>query len=1106
MKMKQIVLRRAMMMMLVVVMLVLHTVPAYAANFNKNYSLSGTSAAKMVSVAEAQLERSKSTMGYYDSWCARFVSDVASIVGESAAIPYNAGCRQLYNAIIQAGGKDVSSPQKGDIVFFVCTSCKVSGYNNAYSHVGIMVDNSGTCISGNYNEKVTKHSVNSYAYEPHSVSSGVVTLKYVRPNYSNASGSSGPSVSHNITLSSSSANLEIGKTTSISVTITTSGSANLNYEVSNGSICSVSWQNSSCTRTSDTMWTNTLKLTGVSAGSSTLTLKLTDANTGAIRATKTLSITVPPSPNATPPGGNGSPISHSITLSASSTYLEVGKTTSIAVTITTSGAFNLGGEFSNGAICSASWQNSSCTKTSDTTWTNTLKLTGVSAGSSTLTLKLTDANTGAVRATKTLSITVAPPPDVTPTVTFSKNSLSIEEGKTETVSASIQWGSATGGRFGINNSSVATVSGKGGEKTWDMTVQGQSAGSTELYINMYNSSGKTLLTKTIPVTVTPAAKPSVSVNPSSVMVTAGETAKINVNFQLNGAKEAVFRVDNPNICSANWGSQNTSDNQRTLTIAGLTEGTTSVAVELRNSAGQVMASQQIAVTVKPKPQQVAEPLKLNVNTDALILDLSGQSAQASSTANISWTGTVPEGSKISVSSSSTSGYDPNAVSLSWGSKTTTSRELIIAGNQESRSLLEIAIKDKTGTVLASKTVEVTVVRSNNISLSLSKSSIHMGLDETANIIVSYRGGNLAWGYGKDCPVEVNMSSADTGSMTLLLSPRAVGTGTCTFKVIEDTTSKVLAAETLTVTVTNSIEDEIAAYSLKSAYATVAAYTELEDEIDSNMSGTVLPQGSVQSTLIGFSSTGTTEFSGQSTNTSTGISTESSIDISGAPASMPETVVTEGSISAGGVSASVPGTAVTVNGVASMEPNGTSASTQFTDIDANEYYFEPILWAQDVGATAGVTGTTLDPNGDCPRGQVVDFLWRAMGSPEPKSTSNPFTDVSSSDSYYKAVLWAYKSGVTSGTTVDAFSPNNTCTRGQVMTFLWRAKNKPAASGGNLFTDVKEGEYYEIAVNWAVEESITYGTSATTFSPNATCTRAQILTFLYRCVFEETPEKT
>lgn len=178
------IIRRAIAAVFSAILLIGGAMPASAADFDRDYSLSGTSADKMVSIASAQVGRNQGQMGYLDPWCARFVSDVAKIAGEKAAIPYNAGCRQLYDAVIAAGGKDVSSPQKGDIVFFVCTKC------NTYSHVGIMVDSKGTCISGNYGRKVTRHSVKSYCGEPHSVSSGDVILKYVRPNYKNPSSGS----------------------------------------------------------------------------------------------------------------------------------------------------------------------------------------------------------------------------------------------------------------------------------------------------------------------------------------------------------------------------------------------------------------------------------------------------------------------------------------------------------------------------------------------------------------------------------------------------------------------------------------------------------------------------------------------------------------------------------------------------------------------------------------------------------------------------------------------------------------------------------------------------------------------------------------------------
>ena len=174
---------------------------------------------------------------------------------------------------------------------------------------------------------------------------------------------------------------------------------------------------------------------------------------------------------------------------------------------------------------------------------------------------------------------------------------------------------------------------------------------------------------------------------------------------------------------------------------------------------------------------------------------------------------------------------------------------------------------------------------------------------------------------------------------------------------------------------------------------------------------------------------------------------------------------------------------------------------FTDVPEGQYYYEPVLWAigQEPQITTGTSADRFSPNATCTRAQVVTFLWRAMGEPEPAKKDNPFTDVKEGQYYYKAVLWAVEKGITTGTSATTFSPDSGCTRGQVVTFLHRAKGTPTpGSSVNPFTDVKSGQYYYDAVLWAVNHSpqITNGTSATTFSPNATCTRGQIVTFLYR----------
>lgn len=168
---------------------------------------------------------------------------------------------------------------------------------------------------------------------------------------------------------------------------------------------------------------------------------------------------------------------------------------------------------------------------------------------------------------------------------------------------------------------------------------------------------------------------------------------------------------------------------------------------------------------------------------------------------------------------------------------------------------------------------------------------------------------------------------------------------------------------------------------------------------------------------------------------------------------------------------------------------------FTDVAADAYYANAVQWAVEQGVTNGTSATKFSPNASCTRAQVVTFLWRAMGSPEPTGTSTTFSDVAAGTYYTKAVQWAVEQGITNGTSATKFSPEQTVTRGQVVTFLWRLADQPAASG-STFTDVAANAYYADAVQWAVEQEITNGTSTTKFSPESACTRGQIVTFLYR----------
>ena len=170
---------------------------------------------------------------------------------------------------------------------------------------------------------------------------------------------------------------------------------------------------------------------------------------------------------------------------------------------------------------------------------------------------------------------------------------------------------------------------------------------------------------------------------------------------------------------------------------------------------------------------------------------------------------------------------------------------------------------------------------------------------------------------------------------------------------------------------------------------------------------------------------------------------------------------------------------------------------FVDVKANDYFYDAVLWAAQKGITSGTDAVHFTPDGVCSRAQAVTFLWRAAGSPAPKSVSMPFTDVPKGSYYEMAVLWAVENGITKGTSDTTFSPDATCSRAQIVAFLWRSEKSPAAGTANPFADVKSTAYYADAVLWAVKENITKGTTSTTFSPNADCTRAQIVTFLWRC---------
>ena len=190
---------------------------------------------------------------------------------------------------------------------------------------------------------------------------------------------------------------------------------------------------------------------------------------------------------------------------------------------------------------------------------------------------------------------------------------------------------------------------------------------------------------------------------------------------------------------------------------------------------------------------------------------------------------------------------------------------------------------------------------------------------------------------------------------------------------------------------------------------------------------------------------------------------------------------------------MPGSKVTVKATF-MDDN--TMLNFFVDVPADAYYYDAVLWAVKEGITNGTSATTFSPDNPCTRAQMATFLWRAAGSPEPVSKVCIFTDVPADAYYVKAVQWAYEQGITAGTSATTYSPDKACTRSQMATFLCRMVDGKPVNDTIIFADIKADKYYAKAVQWAYEQKITAGTSTTTFSPDDPCTRAQMVTFLYR----------
>ncbi len=314
------------------------------------------------------------------------------------------------------------------------------------------------------------------------------------------------------------------------------------------------------------------------------------------------------------------------------------------------------------------------------------------------------------------------------------------------------------------------------------------------------------------------------------------------------------------------------------------------------------------------------------------------------------------------------------------------------------------------------------------------------------------------------------------------------TGTV-IKVAKDSTLKIIDGHGILVTAPTRIEGPgklTIAGALSSIYVNGCAFSIKDANVDLNGKNGICGESGAK--LYLYDSTVSVKASAAA------ISRFDLVQLNGCYIDAPEDAeIKDGNVMVGGEPAKevkiVPGT-----------PSGpVEKENPFVDVAKTDYFYDAVLWAYYAKpqVTNGLDATHFGPNATCTRGQIVTFLWRALGEPAPKSTANPFVDVKESDYYYKAVLWAYENGVTTGTDETHFAPNAFCKREHAVAFLYRAAGNPEYSNKtNPFVDVTSSAYYYDAVLWAVEKNITKGMDATHFGPSSACQRSQIVTFLYR----------
>ena len=790
------------------------------------------------------------------------------------------------------------------------------------------------------------------------------------------------------------------------------------------------------------------------------------------------------------------PITPEVTVSYNQMGLAVGQGREALVSVKSSGTCVVNWSTSDSRIAACQWGqwNSSYNQIP-------LLIQGNGAGTATITVRMLDGDGVRELDRKTITVKVT----CTPNFAVSGGTGTLNVGQSETRTVDIIMNGVNGLSCDLDKNVCSlkwgAVTKSDGQASIPLTLTGKAPGTTQVKVYATDFDGNRIGgPQTFTVTVKNPAPPRIITDKTGVRITAGQTGTVTTSYEWNGGVKAIFKVQDAMVCSAGW--KKVDDSHWNLNIYGKTAGTTTITIQMLDSNDQVVAEYPVSVQVE-EAKPAAEPLKLTVSPASLSLAPNG-----SGQVDISWSGDASKVRQVKVD------YDATCLDPAWGTKGTASRQLLITPRKAGSSVVKVSLLDSGGGVLAQGETKVTVSE-NKPQISFAVSSLTLTYGKTVTVDLNLDGAELRSADilpSKNLQVEVPDSNAWAGSgkrtVTAEVTGLDVGEGACRIEITDCNGQSAFAQIPITVTASGSIVDYVGGVVHTYAAGTgipsnitigiIPNASDWETLTDDVSSGGFTTQGSGQTLNVapqGFSSTGSIQFEGASSSTGASGSGSESVSTGGGTQPTQAQGSTQ-AVTPSGVPASTPPITPTPAPTPTPAAPGVTApgAAAFTDVPAGAWFTEAVTWAVDRGITNGTgDGTTFSPETVCSVSEILTFLWRASGKPEP-TIANPYADVAETAFYYKPALWAYEQGMVSG---NQFRPTTPCTRSMTVTYLWQAAGSPFPDAAASFTDVPGGAEYASAVSWAVGAGVTTGTGdGSTFSPGVTCSRGQIATFLYR----------